>query len=221
MAIEDTIKNLEASNDKAGLEKMRDEAEVGFDGATQKLAEEALSRLSKQAEDIGGTQEQLSKRTESVDAEINTVKADAEKQVAEVEGEKVETPNESKSVDIEKRRAEIQNEIKLIKMLLDYREELGKMEKEFWIAFSANKSEVDVLTTDSEEVQALKKAKYQELQKPFSQKKEELSKGFIENGFNKPEAEQDRLMGTSVWRGDFETFAQARTERLQAELAKL
>ncbi len=238
MAMEDVVKKLEAEGDTVALERIKEEAEVGMDGATVGLAEQALARLneiSKKAEDIGvvpaekiaqveslgGSGDEIANRTREIDGKIEQVRAETELKVKEVvKGEDAED-KESILGEIEKKKQEIQNQIKLIKMLEDYQEEMRKLNAEARAVLDSNRSAVDVLSYDSEEVQANKKAKYLELTKPFDEKQKQLREKFKENGFDYPQIEQDRLMGTSVWRGEFSDFAKARIQKLEEELVKI
>lgn len=98
--MEDTIKELEAKKDVKGLEEVRDEANASYEGGVAGLAEQAIARLTSkvesvetttpaqvsQVESMGGSADEVAKRTEGVDEEIETVKTDATTKIAEVCG---------------------------------------------------------------------------------------------------------------------------------------
>lgn len=112
-----SIKELENKGDVKGLEKVKEEANASFEGNMAAIAEQAIARLNTKAESVGtttpaetaqvesmgGSADEITKRTEGVDQEINIVKAETERKIGEVnEGEKpiAETQAETKEVDL-------------------------------------------------------------------------------------------------------------------------
>lgn len=97
--MEDKIKELESKKDVKGLEQVIEEANVSFEGNVAGLAQQAIDRLNVktesiktvspaqvlQVESIGGSTDEIKKRTEGVDQEIDAVKAETEKKVEEIE----------------------------------------------------------------------------------------------------------------------------------------
>lgn len=214
-------------------EALKNNDEKGVDAAA-----EALSQLENkykeatttspaqmsQMDNLKADPAKVKELTQDLDAQAEQVRKELIEETEKLKNEEtVEGGKKTEEIPLgaEKRKEEIKNEIKLIKMLVDYKEETDKLQKEFWEKFNANKSEVDISSHDSEEVQAAKKAKYQEMTKPFDEKRDKLINAFKENGFNDPKTEQDRLMGTSVWGGTLDNFAEARIKSLEEEQAKL
>ncbi len=104
---------LEASGDKAGVEKLREDAELMGHGDVVEKADAIIAQLTKLAEEVapdpenkkalveelGGTVEELESREEPVDQEIEAVEETAENAIGEKVIGKVENQEEFKTND--------------------------------------------------------------------------------------------------------------------------
>lgn len=95
------IAALETSNDVQGLEDIKQEAEIGFEGEIAGLAEQAIARLSSKIEEasttsdsqnlqvknLGGNQAIVEERTEVVDEKINALGKETEQAILTVKEE--------------------------------------------------------------------------------------------------------------------------------------
>jgi hypothetical protein len=94
------IASLEENNDVAGLEEMKNDAEVSFDGETVGLAEQAITRLNTKVEEITPTVE----TTESQKTKIENLdgnKNDLQEVTAPVDEKIAETDIKIKSIETE------------------------------------------------------------------------------------------------------------------------
>lgn len=111
------IKELETKGDVKGLKKVKEEANASFEINIAAIAEKAITRLNNdvklvetttpaetaQIEGMGGSVDEITKRTEGVDKKIDAVEAETERKIKEVsEGGKsiAETRTETKEVEL-------------------------------------------------------------------------------------------------------------------------
>lgn len=95
------IKELETKEDVKGLGEVKKEANASFEGNIAALAEQAITRLNTKAESIGtttpaetaqvesmgGSVDEIAKRTEGVNQQITEIKAETKRKIEEVGGE--------------------------------------------------------------------------------------------------------------------------------------
>lgn len=108
MAMEDKIKAMEAGGDVKGLEAAKEEAGLSFDGNIERLASEAIARLSESAtaaqeshklsssqvsrvEEMNGSIASVEANERETNAKIEQVQAETAAQIAEVKGESTST----------------------------------------------------------------------------------------------------------------------------------
>ncbi len=98
------ISALEENKDIAGLEDIKMTAEAGFEGDIAGAAEQAIARLTgkatevastspvqeRQVEDLGGSKDEIEKRTENVDTQIEHVETDTIKKIEKVKNQSIE-----------------------------------------------------------------------------------------------------------------------------------
>lgn len=230
-------KDLEKATTREEIENLaRDAREFGHEDVA-KLAEEKLATLSskaevagatsaekvKQVESLGGSGDEIINRTAEVDGEIDKLRSETEIKIKEVVQGTDDKGNESALAEAEKKRAQIERDIKITELLLEYDRENKKLQDDSQqVIFNKNVfSEIDVLSTDSPEVQEKKRQRYQEIIKPFNERRKELDDKLAANGISDPAGERAKFYGEGPWKGKFEDAAMDRMEKLRAELAKL